>query len=377
MTRGSVSGEVEKMHPKARRARWPQTIRQRLHRVAVNPAVIAGRVMLKDKPDPVREAWGESSRLWMPPNREIEISVVMPAYNAGSGLRPAVERLIDVMTAEGIGFEVIVVDDGSTDDSIATLAGLPRQVRTVELPTNRGKGGALHAGFSRARGSWVGFVDSDGDIDPAHLVGYLKTGRATGADMVYADKKHRDSVSASSPFRKLVSLDLLPVRHRAVLPGRPRHPDRMQTHASRGPGRHPAPIARDPLRLRPRAVRRRFGRRLQYGRRSARRASGPDVGIDGEPGGHPSDTPGRPRRPRPSALDPHVPGRDPAGGTGLRQAHGHRAAAIQRGFPCPARFTGTDRIGPRPPTGILTAQSHSVVGDSCQQTAAVVARDCD
>ncbi len=89
---------------------------------------------------------------------------------------------------------------------MATLAGTPRQVRIVELPANRGKGGALHAGFSRARGSWVGFVDSDGDIDPAHLVEYLKIGRSTGADMVYADKKHRDSVSASSPFRKLVSL---------------------------------------------------------------------------------------------------------------------------------------------------------------------------
>ena len=113
---------------------------------------------------------------------------------------------MQVFTDAGVGFELIVVDDGSTDDSMATLDDAPPQVKVVRLPANRGKGGALHAGFSRARGSWVGFVDSDGDIDPAHLVEYLKVGRETGADMVYANKKHRQSVSASSPFRKVVSM---------------------------------------------------------------------------------------------------------------------------------------------------------------------------
>ncbi|MFI0431551.1 MAG: glycosyltransferase family 2 protein [Candidatus Nanopelagicales bacterium] len=182
------------------------TIVEQLRRVALLPAFLVGRALLKERPEPTRAVWSESSRLWMPANREIEITVVMPAYNPGEALRPAVDRLVEVMRAEGIGFELIVVSDGSTDGSMATLEGAGSEVRVVELPANRGKGGALHAGFCRARGSWVGFVDSDGDIDPAHLVEYLKTGRATGADMVYANKKHRESISASSPFRKLVSL---------------------------------------------------------------------------------------------------------------------------------------------------------------------------
>ncbi len=178
---------------------------ERLRVVALLPAFLVGKTLLKDRPEPTRAVWTESSRLWMPANRDIEITVVMPAYNPGDALRPAVDRLVEVMRAEGIGFELIVVSDGSTDGSMATLEGAGPEVRVVELPSNRGKGGALHAGFSRARGSWVGFVDSDGDIDPAHLVDYLKTGRETGADMVYANKKHRNSISASSPFRKLVS----------------------------------------------------------------------------------------------------------------------------------------------------------------------------
>lgn len=176
-----------------------------VRRAAVLPARLAGKALLRDRPEPTRAVWTESSRLWMPPNREIEISVVMPAYNPGAALRPTVDRLVSVMREAGVGFELIVVSDGSTDGSMATLDGAGPEVRVVELPANRGKGGALHAGFSRARGSWVGFVDSDGDIDPAHLVEYLKVARETGADLVYANKKHRDSISASSPFRKVVS----------------------------------------------------------------------------------------------------------------------------------------------------------------------------
>ena len=185
---------------------WFGHARERLREAATTPAVFAGKMLLRDRPEPTRDVWTESSRLWMPANREIEISVVMPAYNPGDALRPAVDRCVDVMRAEGIGFELIVVSDGSTDGSMATLEGAGPEVRIIELPENRGKGGALHAGFSRARGSWVGFVDSDGDIDPAHLVDYLKVGRETGADMVYANKKHRESISASSPFRKVISL---------------------------------------------------------------------------------------------------------------------------------------------------------------------------
>ncbi len=178
---------------------------QTLRNLLVAPARLFGQSLLKEKPDPQRPVWTESSRLWMPANREIEISVVMPAYNPGDALRPAVDRCVQVMRDDAIGFELIVVSDGSTDGSMATLEGAGPEVRVVELPENRGKGGALHAGFSRARGAWVGFVDSDGDIDPAHLVDYLTIGRQTGADMVYANKKHSGSISASSPFRKLVS----------------------------------------------------------------------------------------------------------------------------------------------------------------------------
>lgn len=174
----------------------------------VFPAMAVGRALngstkLKDQPEHL--VWNEDDRLWEPANSSVELSVIMPFYNPGDALAPTVRRAHEALSEAGVGFEIIAVSDGSTDGSERTLEGMPEEVRVVILPANRGKGGALHAGFARASGSWLGFVDSDGDIDPAHLVDYLAVARRKGHDIVFANKKHENSTSASSPFRKLVS----------------------------------------------------------------------------------------------------------------------------------------------------------------------------
>lgn len=147
----------------------------------------------------------DASRLWSPADPGVELSVVVPFYNPGASLRPTVEQLAGALRAEQVAFEIIAVSDGSTDGSERTLEGIAG-VRVVASPQNQGKGAALHLGFATARGSWIGFVDADGDIDPTHLVEYLRVARAGGHAGVYADKRHAGSDSASSKFRKLVSM---------------------------------------------------------------------------------------------------------------------------------------------------------------------------
>ncbi|WP_306214809.1 glycosyltransferase family 2 protein [Actinoplanes sp. RD1] len=147
----------------------------------------------------------DASRLWSPADPGVELTVVVPFYNPGAALRPTVEQLIGKLRAEGVAYEIIAVSDGSTDGSERTVEGLPG-VRVVTAGRNQGKGAALHLGFAAARGSWIGFVDADGDIDPAHLVDYLRTARSGNHPGVYADKRHHASDSASSTFRKLVSM---------------------------------------------------------------------------------------------------------------------------------------------------------------------------
>jgi cellulose synthase/poly-beta-1,6-N-acetylglucosamine synthase-like glycosyltransferase len=135
----------------------------------------------------------------------LDLSVVIPFYNPGDALRPTVQRLVDIAEEAGLAYEVIAVSDGSTDGSEASIEGLAPTVRVVVSPTNLGKGAALHRGFALAHGRYVGFVDADGDIDPRHVVDYFHAAQAGGHDVVYASKRHAESLSASSSIRKVIS----------------------------------------------------------------------------------------------------------------------------------------------------------------------------
>jgi O-antigen/teichoic acid export membrane protein len=100
----------------------------------------------------------------------IGLSIVLPTHNDGARLRPAVDSTLAVLDRvadrSGLDGEVVVVIDGSTDDSTNTLVDCPANVRVIELASNQGKGAALAAGYRASRGHLVGYVDGDGDIDP-------------------------------------------------------------------------------------------------------------------------------------------------------------------------------------------------------------------
>jgi len=99
------------------------------------------------------------------PDPDRLVTVVVPSYNGGTHLRPTVEALCGSLDATQWRYEVIVVVDGSTDGSEATLEGISPDVVVDCSQINEGKGAALRRGFARARGVYVGFVDGDGDID--------------------------------------------------------------------------------------------------------------------------------------------------------------------------------------------------------------------
>jgi dolichyl-phosphate beta-glucosyltransferase len=92
------------------------------------------------------------------------LSIVIPAYNEARRLPATLERLRQYLDAGAEDYEVIIVDDGSSDDTVATAeaaAGEWPRLRTVRLPMNRGKGGAVRAGMLAARGELRLFSDAD------------------------------------------------------------------------------------------------------------------------------------------------------------------------------------------------------------------------
>ncbi|MFM7736219.1 MAG: glycosyltransferase family 2 protein [Alphaproteobacteria bacterium] len=97
------------------------------------------------------------------------VSAFFPCYDDAPTICGLVERVSAALDEVGIDHEVIVVDDGSTDDSVARLerlaAAMPR-LRIVRHPQNRGYGGALLSGFAASTGEWVFYTDGDGQYDP-------------------------------------------------------------------------------------------------------------------------------------------------------------------------------------------------------------------
>lgn len=99
------------------------------------------------------------------PPRSIDLSVVIPAFNEGARLPATLRALLDFLDEDGRRAEVIVVDDGSCDDTSARvrqLEGSDERVRLIRLPQNRGKGYAVRTGVVNAAGSLVLFADADG-----------------------------------------------------------------------------------------------------------------------------------------------------------------------------------------------------------------------
>lgn len=102
------------------------------------------------------------------------LSVVIPLFNEADSLRPLYERLTLSLEEGGKSYEVIFVDDGSTDASPVILGDLfreaPEYVRVIQFRRNFGKTAALNAGFTHARGQVVVTMDADLQDDPAEIL---------------------------------------------------------------------------------------------------------------------------------------------------------------------------------------------------------------
>ena len=134
------------------------------------------------------------------------ISVVIPLYNEGSHLRQLLSDLKSALEQAGCRFEVVLVDDGSSDDTwtkIKDEARMYPDLRAIRLSRNFGKELALCAGLERARGNAVIVMDGDGQHPPSLLALMIETWRTSGADIIEAVKRRRGRESLTSKFGAL------------------------------------------------------------------------------------------------------------------------------------------------------------------------------
>ena len=118
----------------------------------------------------------------------VDVTVVIPAFNEQHGVGPTLDRVHAVMRATSCTFEILLVDDGSTDHTAEQAA--QRGVRVIRLPENRGYGAALKKGILSSRSEFVIITDADGTYPPEVIPALLSA--CVDADMVVGARASDD-----------------------------------------------------------------------------------------------------------------------------------------------------------------------------------------
>src|SRR5215207_3283509 len=124
----------------------------------------------------------------------MDVSIVVPLFNEDESLTELCQWIEKVMLANALSYEIILVDDGSTDESwcvIEKLRSLNDNVKGIKFQRNYGKSAALNEGFKAAKGEVVITMDADMQDSPDEIPGLRKMIVEDGFDMVSGWKKKR------------------------------------------------------------------------------------------------------------------------------------------------------------------------------------------
>ncbi|HEY3130808.1 MAG TPA: glycosyltransferase family 2 protein [Acidobacteriota bacterium] len=130
----------------------------------------------------------------------LSISAFFPAYNDGRTIGPLVRAAAKILRSLNADFEVVVVDDGSRDDTAAVLRKLKREIPelvSIHHVSNRGYGGALISGFHSCTKEWIFYTDGDGQYGVDEILALL---REAGAEV---DVVNGYKISRSDPFYRV------------------------------------------------------------------------------------------------------------------------------------------------------------------------------
>jgi dolichol-phosphate mannosyltransferase len=127
-------------------------------------------------------------------DKELGISLIVPVFNQERKVSYALEKIKQAIELAFANYELIVVNDGSTDNTLAILRGIAQiheHIRIISYTPNRGKGYAVKQGVLDSHGDAVMFLDGDLDISPDSVKDYVE--RLRTSDLVIASKRHPKS----------------------------------------------------------------------------------------------------------------------------------------------------------------------------------------
>src|SRR5216683_407302 len=134
------------------------------------------------------------------------LSVIVPAYREGKHIAQNLRRLLGELDELGITYEVIVVSDGNTDDTVLEAESVVSpNIKVVQYNVNMGKGYALRCGVSRSSGEIITFIDADMELDPSYIKSFMAVMDGFDCDAVIGSKRHPLSNVQYPLFRRFQS----------------------------------------------------------------------------------------------------------------------------------------------------------------------------
>ncbi len=132
------------------------------------------------------------------------LSIILPCFNEARSVPRYPGELFGCLEALKISYEVLAVDDGSTDGTAGALAPLcgKHPLRVLAHESNRGLGAALRTGFAAAKGEWIVTLDADLTFNPAQIKSLLDRQKETDADLVAGSPFLTPKGTASVPWRR-------------------------------------------------------------------------------------------------------------------------------------------------------------------------------
>jgi glycosyltransferase involved in cell wall biosynthesis len=139
-------------------------------------------------------------------NKTMKLSIVVPVFNEAHRLTENLDILIDEVESAFHNYEIIVVSDGSTDETNLKLHSFKHPgVRPIILVQNMGKGSAVRAGFEQASGDYVLFIDGGMEIHPKEIRIFMGLMQLYQADIVIGSKRHPQSRVEYPWYRRILS----------------------------------------------------------------------------------------------------------------------------------------------------------------------------
>lgn len=140
-----------------------------------------------------------------------KVSVIMPAYNEGEHIKASIDETIRTFAEFKCDFELIVLDDGSSDDTYKQAVTVARDYDRNKIIIKRnfdnfGKGRALKKAFRYVQGDYVIFIDADMDLHPGQIATFFDIMELTDTDIVIGSKQHPNSQLNYPWHRRIISM---------------------------------------------------------------------------------------------------------------------------------------------------------------------------